>query len=155
MIENLQNFVSSLPEWLQVLGVVLIGMIPFVESYLGTVIGVFAGLNPVVAAGAAIAGNLIAVLALIFGAGALRTRFGKHDNPDAPSPRRAKVARMFDRFGVPGVSFLVHPTQISGPVMIGLGASRRRVILWQVISIVLWGALTGTIASFGVTQLIN
>ncbi|RLP77917.1 hypothetical protein D9V32_00870 [Mycetocola tolaasinivorans] len=155
MIDTLQDFVSGLPEWLQVLGVVLIGMIPFVESYLGTVIGVFAGLNPIVAASAAIAGNLIIVLALIFGADAIRERARKNRTFTPDSPRREKVRRMLERFGVPGVSLLVHPIQITSLLLIGLGAKRAKVILWQVVSIVAWGVVTGTIASFGLAQLLH
>ena len=57
MIENLQNFADSFPDWLQWLGVMLVSAIPFVESYFGSVIGVAIGLGPVVAILVAVIGN--------------------------------------------------------------------------------------------------
>lgn len=58
MIDALQEFTSSLPPLLQWLGVVVAGAIPFVESYFGSVVGVLAGLDPAIAVGAAVTGNV-------------------------------------------------------------------------------------------------
>jgi hypothetical protein len=54
MLDALQNFTESLPPLLQWVGVILASAIPFIESYFGSVIGILAGVNPVVAILAAI-----------------------------------------------------------------------------------------------------
>ncbi|MCA1217823.1 hypothetical protein [Streptomyces sp. 8L] len=152
MIENFQHFVSAFPDWLQWVAIVLIAAVPFVESYLGSVIGVLIGVNPVVAAVAAIAGNAASMVAVVFAASAVRRRAARGGG-STPSPKRARVRQLFDRFGVPGVSLLGHPTQISSAALIGFGAVRRSVIVWQCVSIAFWGALVAALASFGASAL--
>ena len=44
LIESLQNFVLSLPEAVQFLGVALAAMVPFVENYGAVMIGSIAGI---------------------------------------------------------------------------------------------------------------
>ncbi len=152
MIENLQNFADSFPDWLQWLGVMLVSAIPFVESYFGSVIGVAIGLGPVVAILVAVIGNVISMLAFVYGAGAIRDRATKN-REKAISPRRQRLKRMFDKFGVPGVSLLgqtVLPSQITSMAMVSFGANRNVVAFWQIISIILWGVLFGVLATLGV-----
>lgn len=156
MIEGLQEFVGGFPEWLQWVAVAVIAMIPFVESYLGTGIGVVVGMNPFVAASAAIFGNLVIVLLLVLlvlVVSRVRARMSRGGVERESTPKREKISRLFERFGVPGVSLLVHPTQISSVVMVGMGANRAKVIMWQVISIVAWAAFTGAVSTFGVNVL--
>ena len=152
MIENLQNFADSFPDWLQWLGVMLVSAIPFVESYFGSVIGVAIGLGPVVAILVAVIGNVISMLAFVYGAGAIRDRATKN-REKAISPRRQRLKRMFDKFGVPGVSLLgqtVLPSQITSMAMVSFGADRNVVAVWQIISIILWGVLFGVLATLGI-----
>lgn len=151
MIDALQEFTSSLPPLLQWLGVMAAGAIPFVESYFGSVIGVLAGLDPVVAVGAAVVGNVVSMLVLVLGAHGLRRRFA--GDPREPSPKRQRLRRAFDKYGVAGVSLLgqtILPSQITATAMVSFGASRNAVILWQIISIVLWGVAFGALATMGV-----
>jgi CHASE2 domain-containing sensor protein len=156
MIDALQNFTESLPPVLQWLGVMLIAAIPFVESYFGAAIGVLAGLHPVVAIAAAVVGNAASMLAFVFTAHAARRRVTRNREEPKVSPRRARLSRMFDRFGVPGVSILgqtVLPSQITSAAMVSFGASRNAVILWQLVSIVLWAVVFGVLATLGVQVL--
>lgn len=152
MIENIQSFADSFPDWLQWLGVMIVSAIPFVESYFGSVIGVAIGLGPVVAILIAVIGNVISMLAFVYGAGALRDKATKNREKET-SPRRQRIKRMFDRFGVPGVSLLgqtVLPSQITSMAMVSFGANRNTVAVWQIISIILWGVLFGVLATLGV-----
>ncbi|WP_017794480.1 hypothetical protein [Leucobacter salsicius] len=160
MIDALQNFTTSLPEFFQWFGVLLISAIPFVESYFGSAIGVIAGINPIVAVGAAIVGNILSMLAFVLSSHSVRTkvqaRAGAVQAGDLKplSPRREKLRERFDRWGVPGVSLLgqlLLPSQITSAAMVSFGASKNTVILWQVISIILWGTVFGTLAALGVT----
>ncbi|GAA1930126.1 hypothetical protein GCM10009689_06450 [Brevibacterium antiquum] len=154
MIESIQEFAGSIPDWLQWAGIILVSAIPFVESYFGAVIGVAIGLHPVVAIFMAVIGNVVSMLAVVYGAGAIRDRARKNrDESEEPSQKRQRLKRMFDKFGVPGVSLLgqtLLPSQITSMAMVGFGADRNAVAFWQIISIILWGVLFGVLASVGV-----
>lgn len=155
MQEALTEFTQSLPVWLQWAGVMLAAAIPFIESYFGTLIGIVAGVPTPVAILAAVVGNMITMLAFVFAASAARAKLlarRSGGEPAEPSARRAKVKRMFDRFGVPGVSLLgqaVLPSQITSGMMVSFGASRNAVIFWQIISIIIWAIIFALIAMGG------
>ncbi|WP_089774202.1 hypothetical protein [Ruania alba] len=155
MVESLREFTENLPAVVQWLGVLLASAIPFVESYFGSVIGVLAGLSPFVAIPVAIVGNAASMLVLVLGAAKARDAAMRNREP-ATSPKREKLKRMFDRYGVAGVSLLgqtVLPSQITSVAMVSFGASRNAVIRWQIVSIILWGVAFGTLATFGVDLL--
>ncbi len=157
MQEALTEFTQSLPVWLQWAGVMLAAAIPFVESYFGTLIGIVAGVPLPITLLAAVIGNAASMLAFVFAASAARAkvlarRSGGGAEHAEPSPRRARVKRMFDRFGVPGVSLLgqaVLPSQITSGMMVSFGASRNAVIFWQIISIILWAIIFALIGLGG------
>lgn len=160
MQEALTEFTQSLPVWLQWAGVMLAAAIPFIESYFGTLIGIIAGVPAPVAIIAAVIGNVLSMLAFVFAAAAARAKVLARRNrgiePEEPSARRQKVKRMFDRFGVPGVSLLgqtVLPSQITSGMMVSFGASRNAVILWQIISIILWALIFAGIGLGGIALL--
>lgn len=153
-MEAFQDFVAGLPALVQWLGVVLVSAIPFIESYFGAVIGVVAGIHPAIAIVAAIIGNVISMVLFVLAAGAARAKSGADEKPT--TPRRERIKRFFDRWGVPGVSLLgqtILPSQITSAAMVGFGASRRQVIIWQIVSIVLWGVAFGLLAVGGVVLL--
>ncbi|MDN5585014.1 hypothetical protein SAMN04489751_2418 [Brevibacterium sandarakinum] len=154
MIESIQGFADSIPDWLQWAGIVLVSAIPFVESYFGAIIGVAIGLHPVVAILMAIIGNVISMLAFVYGTGAIRDKATKNKVKDGePSHKRQRLKRMFDKFGVPGVSLLgqtMLPSQITSSAMVGFGANRNAVAVWQIISIIGWGVLFGVLATLGI-----
>ena len=155
-MEALQEFTVSLPPLVQWLGVMIIAAIPFVESYFGSVIGVLAGVPPVVAIVAAIAGNVVSMLVFVFVAAGVRSKVvAGRDEPES-SPRRQRLRRAFERWGVPGVSLLgqwLLPSQFTATAMISFGAPRNWVILWQSISIALWGIAFGVLAALGLMLL--
>lgn len=156
MFDALRDFTANLPEFLQWLGVALAGAIPFVESYGASIIGILAGIHPAVSIIAAIVGNVISMLVFVFAAHGVRAkvRSGRPEKPE--TPRRAKLRARFDRYGVAGVSIIgqtILPSQITSAAMVSFGASRNAVILWQIVSIVLWGTVFGVLASFGVALL--
>ncbi len=73
---------------------------------------------------------------------------------DAPNTRRAKgrrkLGRWLVRFGVPGASILAPlalPTMLTAAFFVGSGVRKQWVILWQVVAIVLWTALTAAAAT--------
>lgn len=156
MITTLQDFTASLPEVLQWLGVLLVSAIPFVESYFGSAIGVIIGLSPVVAIGVAVLGNIVSMLVCVLTAHGVRSQATKRREAKPLTPRRAKLKERFDQFGVPGVSLLgqlILPSQITSAAMVSFGASKNQVIVWQIISIIIWGVVFGVLASLGVAVL--
>lgn len=154
MIDALQNFTSTLPALLQWVGVMLAAAIPFVESYFGSVIGVLAGINPVIAIVAAIVGNAVSMLIFVLSAHGVRSKVVAGKEPKEESPRRRKLRERFDKYGVAAVSLLgqtLLPSQITSAAMVSFGASKNAVIFWQIISIILWGVAFGLLAVLGVS----
>lgn len=160
MIEQLQGFAAGFPEWAQWIVIVLISAIPFVESYFGSAIGVAIGLHPAVAIAAAVVGNAISMAIFVLTAHATRTKVRQMRGTDGVkgTPKKQRLKRAFDRFGVPGVSILgqtMLPSQITSAAMVGFGAAKNAVIGWQIVSIILWGALFGTLAHLGLSALLS
>ncbi|MFB6612227.1 hypothetical protein ACFCVO_18025 [Agromyces sp. NPDC056379] len=170
MIDALQDFTTSLPSFLQWFGVMLVAAIPFIDSYFGAVIGVLIGLPTALAIGVAVVGNVISMLIFVMTAHGVRGKVvaGKaargaaagsasgSDVGEAPdeSPRREKIRRAFDKYGVAGVSLVgpaILPSQFTSAAMVSFGANRNAVIFWQIISIVLWGTVFGVLATLGVS----
>jgi membrane protein YqaA with SNARE-associated domain len=152
MIDAMQDFTSSLPPVLQWLGVMVAAAVPFIESYFGSVIGVLAGIDPVIAIAAAIAGNVISMLVFVLGAHRVRSKVVSARTAKEPSARRQKLRAQFDKYGVAGVSLLgqtILPSQITSAAMVSFGASKNAVIMWQIISIILWGVAFGIFATLG------
>ncbi len=152
---QLTSFVSGLEPWQQVLALVPAGAIPFIESYLGSFLGILVGIHPAIAIPAAVLGNLLATFAVTALAGRARGAVLRGRGADAQvAPAagagggrfRTKVAEALDRYGVPGVCLLgplVVASQITAPTLVALGATRSRVYLWIGISIVGWGLAFG------------
>lgn len=61
----LQDVVDQVPDLLQPLIVALAGAVPYIEGEGASVFGIIAGINPIVAALAAMAGNILAVVAVV------------------------------------------------------------------------------------------
>ncbi len=158
MIEYLQDFTSQVPQALQWIVVILLGMVPFVESYNGSALGVVAGVPVFVAVPAAVAGNLVSMLAVVAVSSRVRERVlaGREGDASEPSPRRAKLKERFDRYGVAGVALLgplALPSQITAAATVSFGATRGAVVFWHAVAIVLWGVGVGVLVSLGVAVL--
>lgn len=171
LLITLQEFTASLPPFLSWLGVMLAAVIPYVEAEGGAILGIAAGLNPVVAIGAAIAGNALALAAIVTATSAVRSGITarrqtgtdaggvaviEQDEEPAADPKRARMRRVFDRYGVPGVSLLgplLLPSHVTAAAMVGFGAPKRTVLIWGIVAVGAWAILFGTIAYLGVSAL--
>lgn len=158
--EGIREWVQQLPELVQPLGVGVAGMVPYIEGEGAAGIGIILGINPVVAALAAMIGNFLSVLAVVTISSRVRQRVVAGRGNDgattypasgAPSERRAKGQRRLQgwlsRFGVPGASLLAPlalPTQLTAAFFAASGVRTERVLFWQAIAILLW---TGAIAA--------
>ncbi|MEJ1089667.1 small multidrug efflux protein [Microbacterium sp. Mu-80] len=135
LIETFQNLVAQVPELVQPLIVALAAAVPFIEGEGAVSIGIIGGINPAIAAIAAIFGNftIVAILVLLgararsavvnrrrakvlAGAGGVETADAGDedirvedlvaDGDGRKAARRQKFLRALDRYGVPGVSLL-------------------------------------------------
>ena len=173
LVETLQNLLGQVPELLQPLIVALAGAIPFVEGEGGAAIGILGGINPVVAAIAAMVGNFVTVAVLVLlSAGARTAVVTRHREKvlardgvlvggsqagtrvdhadDRGSARRAKFQRAYERYGVPGVSLLgplLLPTHFTATMLAASGVGKARILVWQAIAIFAWTTLTALIIS--------
>lgn len=153
MIDSLQSFAEQFPEWSQALVIALLAAIPFVESYFGAVLGVIVGLPLAVAIVAAVVGNVASMIGFVYGADKVRQH--KVDPNQKPTARQVRLRRAFDRWGVPGVSLLgqmMLPSQLTAAAMVGFGASRKLVVVWQIVGITVWGVVFG-LFGVGILQL--
>ncbi len=71
--ESLQNLMDQVPALVQPLIVALAGMIPYIEGEGSAALGVLAGVNPVVAAIAGAAGNILIVTVIVLFGDRLRS----------------------------------------------------------------------------------
>ncbi|MBF0815556.1 small multidrug efflux protein [Microbacterium paludicola] len=176
LIAGFQALVAQVPELVQPFIVLLAAAIPFIEGEGASPIGVVGGISPIVAGIAAAIGNFLAVLVVVLvssrarsavttrrsarasvstvsqGAenGAVMTIAEIEQRAAKPeSKARMRVRRWMVRFGVPGASILAPlaiPTHFTAAMLVASGAARGWVLLWQAVSIVLWTALTTTVA---------
>ena len=166
LIVRFQELVSVVPVVVQPLIIAAAAAIPFIEGEMSSIIGVIGGVNPVVAAIAAMAGNFLCVVGVVLVTARARSAVlvrvgGGGDEPAAPprpqSKGRQRFARLLDRFGVPGASLLgplALPTQLTSATLVASGVGVSRVLAWQAAAIVLWTTLatlsaTGAVALSG------
>lgn len=175
LIETFQNLVAQVPELLQPLIVALAGAVPFIEGEGAVTIGIVGGIPPIIAAIAAVAGNLLCVAILVFAGARARSavverRRAKQtvaadgsvivegadaafdDEPvsERAAERRAKLTRALDRYGVPGASLLgplLLPTMFTATMLVALGIDKWRVLAWQAVAIIGWTTLLALVAT--------
>ncbi|MFP5023011.1 hypothetical protein [Pseudonocardia phyllosphaerae] len=147
MMEQLNAWVTDLHPVLAFLAVFVIGVVPFLESYIGTLVGTAAGMPVLLAGTGAVVGNLLALaVAVWLGDRARRGLDRRAQRP--PSARRQKMIARVDRYGVP-VASLLAPTLLAISLtafgMIAAGLDRRQVVIWQVVTVVVWALVFGLI----------
>ncbi|CAH0188274.1 hypothetical protein SRABI76_01707 [Microbacterium oxydans] len=176
LIETFQNLVAQVPELVQPLIVALAGAIPFIEGEGAAGIGIIGGINPVVAAIAAIIGNFVCVAVLVLASSGARqaivnrsrvrqsvTADGSIVDEDVVSvdstrkaARREKFQRAFTRYGVPGVSLLgplLLPTHFTATMLAAAGVSKARVLFWQAVAIIGWTTVVTVIISGAISAI--
>lgn len=153
VIEAVQSFVLDLPEAIQFLGVALAAMVPFVENDGAVIIGSVAGIPIWAVVVMAVVGNLAVVALIVLISGrtrdvvlARKDRGG--DVVAVASDKQQRVRRLFDRYGIPGVTIfgmLFVPTHLIAATLVSFGCSRAGVLTWQAIAIMFYAAITGAL----------
>lgn len=171
LVRNFQDLVAQVPEIVQPLIVMLAGAVPFIEGELAAIIGVVGGINPLIAAAFAAAGNFLSVLGVVTlgsrarsaivdrraarvtaraagaGTGSVMTEI--ETEPAKPESKgRQRFKKWLVRFGVPGASVLgplAIPTQFTSAILVAGGTPRGWILLWQGVAIALWTTV-GTVS---------
>lgn len=162
LVVRFQELVGQVPELVQPFIVALAALVPFIEGEGAASIGIVGGIHPVAAAIAGIVGNIVIVTLVVLVASRVRegtrARLAERklvaagaSGPEAdaglepPAQPESKGRRRFrmwvNRFGVPGASLLgplAIPTHFTAAMLVGMGAKRGWVLLWQGIAIVVW-----------------
>lgn len=153
-VNGLQEWVAGLPDMIAYLGLVVIGTIPFVESYVGTVVGAVAGKPVFAAMAAATVGNIAAVILAGTLGGMISQR--RKANAAPPSARGAKIIERTERFGVP-VASLIAPTvfaiSLTTFIMASFGLNKVTVIIWNCVAAIGWGVVTALLFMAGAAAL--
>lgn len=131
------------------LTVLLGAAVPWLEVALVIPAGVAYGLNPVLVGLLACVGNIATLLVLLAAHGwvaeRLRRRRERRQRPPRDRSRRVERARrVFDRWGLPGLSLLAPisiGTHTAALLAASLGPSRGRVAVWMTAGILVWAAV--------------
>lgn len=93
----LQDFVNQVPDLLQPVIVALAAAVPYFEGEGASVLGIIAGINPVIAALAAIAGNFLCVLVVVLLGSRIRGSVVARRAAHSPSSDLAPAGGSTDR----------------------------------------------------------
>lgn len=138
--------------------VFLLAAIPIVEVLVVVPTGVALGMNPVLVALSAFAGNLTTVLLVIGGSDrALAFVSSRWGDPDEePSKRVRRARRLWRRYGTPGLA-LAAPVStgahLAAALALSLGSGRHDVASWMAASLVAWTTVLATASFYGVESL--
>lgn len=156
MEQFLQQLQESNPV-LQFIGVMIVAMIPFIEGYVAVPLGIAIGFPAWMTITAAIVGNWISVMVVILASDRfkqwLQRRKTSERQQEKQNKRLERGQKLFQKYGVPGVSLLgplLIGDHIAALVCIASGASKRYVIIWQTIAIVVWAVGTGILVLLGI-----
>lgn len=146
-IMELALFTATIPLIWQALAVGVWSMIPFIESDVGVAIGIAVGVPVIPATIAAIAGNWVAVMAVILLTDKIRQWLYRNKDASEKKVRGKKyekVMRAVQKWGVPGASLLAPMlvgTHITAFFMATSGVDKKYLMFWQTVAIIVWGII--------------
>lgn len=138
-MDTVITWFDSLPLIIQIIALFVIGVIPFLESYVGGFLGGLFDLPIAVAFLAPVAGNLLAVFVAVRWAGRVADKRADRER----TPRQEKILARVNRYGIPGAALLA-PTllaiSITAFLMVVSGLDRRLTLIWNGVAVLVWGA---------------
>lgn len=153
MLEDIVHKIEEINVVYQFVMIFTIGFIPFLEAHVAVPVGVLLKLPIIPTALLGIVANIASVMLVILFTTLIKTKLTKNHNKSTLKGRLQKAQIYFNRYGVPGLSLMgpiVGANHISAFVSVAAGASKERVIVWQIISIILWGVGSGLLIYYGV-----
>ncbi|RQG92740.1 small multi-drug export protein [Natrarchaeobius halalkaliphilus] len=140
----------------QYLLVFLLAATPLLEILIVIPIGVALGLNPILVASVAFAGNVMPVYVLLVASDRVRSMLAARRSDSPPSKRRRRAKRVWDSYGLPGLALsapIVTGVHVGALIAVGLGATRQSAIVWMTASIALWTVVITVLSVTGATFL--
>jgi uncharacterized membrane protein len=153
LLEDIVHKIEEINIVYQFVMIFIIGFTPFLEAHVAVPVGVLLKLPIISTALLGIVANIASVMLVILFTTLIKTKLTKSHNKSTLNGRLQKAQIYFNRYGVPGLSFMgpiVGANHISAFVSVAAGASKERVIIWQTISIILWGIGSGLLIYYGV-----
>ncbi|MFA8438483.1 small multi-drug export protein [Pueribacillus sp. YX66] len=135
--------------------VFLLAAIPFFEIVGVIPIGVIAGLHAVPVTILAFIGNMLTILLIILLMDKIIGWFEKRKekNPEKSKKRERRAARVWKRYGLPGLA-IISPILIGSHLGVilamGFGGTRKQIAVWMTASIFFWAIVTGIVSHYGV-----
>ncbi|WP_017185913.1 small multi-drug export protein [Alkalibacillus haloalkaliphilus] len=157
-VQNVLNYLSEVNELYQSIGIFLLSLISFVESPGGAAIGTLIGLPIIITLMISILGNWLSLMMIILPFNAWLVRFRASKQKGFIHKRANKAKERYEKYGVPGVALLA-PLVASGHIAafasLAAGASKRTVVFWHVISIIIWGLIGAGLGTYFVHDIMN
>lgn len=156
MIQEIFQRLEEINIVYQFIALFIIGFVPFLEAFVAVPIGILLGLPfiPVVIVG--ITANWLSVMTVIVFSSFIRSLFSEKEKTtsDYFINRRFQKAKIyFNKYGVPGISLLgpiIGTNHIGALVCLIAKASKKNIITWQTVSIVIWAIGTGILLIHGI-----
>ncbi|ELY95320.1 hypothetical protein C482_16803 [Natrialba chahannaoensis JCM 10990] len=147
--------------FVQYLLVFIFAAIPVFEILVVIPIAIGLGLDPVLTGVIAFAGNVLSVYALILFHGRLSDWWagwrGNDDGEESePTDRYARARTLWDRYGLPGISFggpILTGVHIAAIVALFAGSRDRLVAGWMTVGIAIWTVILTAASVFGLSLL--
>ncbi len=139
---------------LQLLGVLALS---FVELWAAAPAGIALGLPPVLVWAATVAGAVLCIVVVVYAGDRLRSWLERRLG-HGRAPEGGRVRRVWERYGVVGFGLigpLVLGVPLSAALGVGLGAPRRRLVVWLTAGAVLWTTILTVAAALGVDAVRN
>lgn len=149
------------------LTVLIAAAIPWLEVLLVVPAGIVAGLPPAPVAVVAAVGNVATLVPLVLAGERLRAwwrrrrsrrRGDDERDAEAPSARSGRAARLFERYGLPGLAALgplLTGIHVAAVVALAAGAERRRTVVWLSAGVIAWAALAAGATVLGIDALVD
>lgn len=139
-MEEFQSWLESLPTVVQYLSVLVLGVIPFLESYVAVPIGLLMGINLPAALFVAVVGNIVGIVVGIKLGKKILDRREQRER----TARQEKILNRVNKFGIPVASLIAPSTMaisITALIMVAAGLDQQRTLFWNIASSILWGGL--------------
>lgn len=141
--------------------VFLLGATPFIEVVGIVPIAAAAGLPVFLVAVVGFLGNALTIWLIILMADHVRAwweRRREKKGKEEPAKRQKRAAKTWNKYGVPGLSFLsplIIGSHLGAILAIGFGAGKRQIAMWMTMSLLFWSVTIGIVSYFGMDYILQ
>ncbi|SDH73965.1 membrane protein DedA, SNARE-associated domain [Alteribacillus persepolensis] len=154
-MEEIYQWIQGVHIVYQLAAIFVLGFIPFIEAFVAIPIGLVVDLPFVPTVLLGLIGNWLSIVLLLFFSSFITSVISKRkkSNGSFINRRMQKAQQYFNKYGVPGLSLagpIIGSNHISAIVCLLARSGQRNIIIWQTISILLWGIAMGILILYGV-----